>query len=122
MSDKPIPERLQVKGQRRLAVVGAPAELDGRVGAADARAGVAEAEVVLFFANSRANLTDRLTELRGATRPDSILWAAYPKLTSPLAGDLSRETVREAAAALALDTVSQIAIDADWSAMRLKRV
>jgi hypothetical protein len=122
MSDKPIPERLQVKGERRLAVIGASAELDGLIGAADARAGVAEAEVVLVFTNGRAELSARLAELRRATRPDSILWAAYPKLTSPLAGDLSRETVREVAAALALDTVSQIAIDADWSAMRLKRV
>ena len=37
MSDKPIAERLQVKGDRRLAVIGAPAEVDRKVGAKKAR-------------------------------------------------------------------------------------
>jgi hypothetical protein len=47
---------------------------------------------------------------------------AYPKLTSRLAADLSRDVIHTAAPAHGLDTVSQIAIDADWSALRLKRI
>jgi hypothetical protein len=47
---------------------------------------------------------------------------AYPKLTSRLAADLSRDVIHAAAPGFGLDTVSQIAIDADWSALRLKRV
>jgi len=39
-----------------------------------------------------------------------------------LAGDLSRDGIRAWAPSLGLDTVSQIAIDEDWSALRLKRV
>jgi hypothetical protein len=54
--------------------------------------------------------------------PAAILWVAYPKLTSPLAGDLSRDVVRSLVADYGLDTVSQIAIDDDRSALRLKRV
>ena len=55
-------------------------------------------------------------------RADAILWLAYPKLTSKLAGDLSRDVIHEWAPSHGLDTVSQIAIDADWSALRLKRI
>jgi hypothetical protein len=52
----------------------------------------------------------------------AILWVAYPKLSSKLAGDLSRDVIHTLAPKHGLDTVSQIAIDEDWSALRLKRV
>ena len=54
--------------------------------------------------------------------PAAILWLAYPKLTSSLAADLSRDVIHKLAPGYGLDTVSQIAIDDDWSALRLKRV
>ena len=57
-----------------------------------------------------------------AARADAILWVAYPKLTSKLAGDLSRDVIHRESPALGIDCVSQIAIDDDWSAMRMKRV
>ncbi len=122
MSDKPVAERLQVKGARRLAVIAAPAGLDSVVGAPDARADAAEADVVLLVVADRARFDAELPPLLGKMRKDAILWVAYPKLTSPLAADLSRDVIHTAAPALGLDTVSQIAIDADWSALRLKRV
>jgi hypothetical protein len=122
MSDKPLAERLQVKNGRRLAVIGAPPEAEAVIGAPDVRAPVSEAEVALLFAPSRAELATALPALLAELRSDAILWMAYPKLTSRLAGDLNRDVVRDAAPAFGLDTVSQIAIDADWSALRLKRV
>lgn len=122
MSDKPVAERLQVKGARRLAVLNATAELDGAIGVAGARADADAADVVLLFTPDRARFDAALPAVLGKIRRDAILWVAYPKLTSPLAGDLSRDTIHAAAPALGLDTVSQIAIDADWSALRLKRV
>ena len=39
-----------------------------------------------------------------------------------LAVDLDRDTIRLLAPAYGLDTVSQIAIDDDWSVLRFKRV
>lgn len=122
MSEKPVFERLQVKGARRLAVVDAPAGLDAAAGAADARADASEAEVVLLFVADRAALDARLPLLLESTRSDAILWVAYPKLTSKLAGDLNRDIIHGAMPAFGLDPVAQIAIDADWSALRMKRL
>jgi hypothetical protein len=122
MSDKPVAERLQVKGNRRLSVIGASATLEKTVGAGKARAEVSNADVVLLFAPDRARLD---AELPGALRKmaeTAILWVAYPKLSSRLATDLSRDIIHALAPRHGLDTVSQIAIDADWSALRLKRV
>ncbi len=122
MSDKPVAERLQVKGERRLAVIGAPAAVDKLVGAKKARADVTDAEVVLLFTSDRKSFEAQLTALLGKMPKTAILWVAYPKLTSSLAGDLSRDVIHKLAPKHGLETVSQIAIDDDWSALRLKRI
>jgi hypothetical protein len=122
MSDKPVAERLQVKGERRLAVIGASPALDRLVGAKKARAEPAQADVVLLFVADRARFDAQLPPLLKKMRKEAILWVAYPKLTSELAADLSRDVIHGLAPKHGLDTVSQIAIDADWSALRLKRI
>ena len=122
MSDKPVAERLQVKGDRTLAVVGASAAVDRKIGAKSARTDIAEADVVLLFAENRARLDKALPAALKTARKDSIFWVAYPKLASKLAADLSRDIIHALAPKHGLDTVSQIAIDDDWSALRLKRI
>lgn len=122
MSDKSIVERLQVKGGRRLAVLGASTALDSLIGADGLRASAREAEVLLLFTPDRAVLDRALPTLLEQARRDAILWVAYPKMTSPQARDLHRDVIRGLAPAFGLDTVSQIAIDEDWSALRLKRI
>ena len=117
-----IAEKLQVKGSRTLAVLGAKPAVDHAIGAEDRRAAPGKADVaVLFVANQKA-LEAKLPGVLAKLSPAAILWVAYPKLTSALAGDLNRDAIRKWAPSLKLDTVSQIAIDDDWSALRLKRV
>ena len=122
MSDKPVAERLQVKGDRRVAVIGASAALEKTVGASKVRADLAKADVVLLFAPDRAGLDEKLPDVLKKMQDTAILWVAYPKLSSKLAADLSRDVIHALAPEHGLDTVSQIAIDEDWSALRLKQV
>jgi hypothetical protein len=122
MSEKPIAERLQVKRDRLLAVIGATPDLDAAVGASDKRTAPADADVVLLFVRDHASLQAQLGRTARELRPTSILWLAYPKLSSALARDLSRDLIREIAPDYGLETVSQIAVDENWSALRLKRV
>jgi hypothetical protein len=122
VSDKRVAERLQVKGERRLAVIGASVALEKAVGAAQLRADLATADVVLLFASDRGGLEAKLPDVLKKMQEAAILWVAYPKLSSNLAADLSRETIHALASKHGLDTVSQIAIDENWSAMRLKHV
>src|SRR6516225_7137977 len=116
MSDKPIAERLQVKGERSLAVVDAPPLVDKAVGAVKTRGPVKSADVVLLFVRSQAEMKKKLAAM--LWKDGAIFWLAYPKLTSPLAGDLNRDLIREWTEAHGLQTVSQIAIDDVWSALR----
>jgi hypothetical protein len=122
MSDKPVAERLQIKGERRLAVVGASAVVDNKIGVKEQRCDISEADVILLFAADRGQLDSTLPSMLEKAPRDAIIWIAYPKLTSKLAGDLSRNRIHALAAKSGLDTVSQIAIDDDWSAMRVKRI
>jgi hypothetical protein len=121
-SAKPLVERLQAKGGRRLAVLHAPDGLLSLFGAGDRLAPTTEAEVVVAFAATRGELQRRLAELKKSTRPEAILWLAYPKTTSPRAGDISRDFIHDYALTVGLDAVAQIAIDTDYSALRFKRV
>jgi hypothetical protein len=121
MSEKSVAEKLQVKADRTLAVLNAKPALDRAVGAPLRRAPPAKADVVVLFATNRSELEAKLPSLIRELQSSTILWVAYPKLTSPLASDLNRDVIRDCAPSFGLDTVSQIAIDADWSALRLKR-
>lgn len=123
MPDKPLAEKLQVKHGRRLAVVDLPAGLELAIGPEVPTTGdLAEAEVVLAFARSKAELEARLPGLASRLAPGAILWLAYPKLGTPLASDIQRDVIHGYAPTVGLDCVAQIAIDATWSALRLKRI
>lgn len=79
-------------------------------------------EVVLLLAPDRKTLAKALPKVLKEMMPDASLWLAYPKLTSKLADDLSRDVILELTPDYGLETVGQIAIDADWSALRLQRM
>jgi len=119
MSEKPVLERLQVKGGRSLAVIDAPSGIPGLDEGAVATPD--QADVLLIFCGDRARFEAAVPDVASRMQPGAILWVAYPKLTSPLAGDLNRNWIHDRVPDWGLDTVSQIAIDADWSAMRMKR-
>ena len=122
MSEKPVADRLQVKGERRLAVIDASAALEESIGAEKSRAELARADVVLLFTLDRARFDKKLPGVLKTMSRAAILWVAYPKLSSKFAGDLSRDIIHSLAPGYGLDTVGQIAIDVDWSALRLKRI
>lgn len=121
MSDKPVLERLQVKHGRSFAALNVPNNVEPALAGA-ARVKTDQADVVLLFVSSTTQFDADLAAQLPKLKATAILWVAYPKLTSRLAGDLSRDVIHKAAPAHGLDTVSQIAIDEDWSALRFKRV
>lgn len=108
-------EKLRIKPGMRLWVINPGLTVTG----AEVVAGP-PAEAVLLFANSRGQLESLMPEAVAATAGGKLLWVAYPKLSSKAAGDLSRDVIREVAPKYGLDTVSQVALDETWSALRLR--
>jgi hypothetical protein len=80
MPDKPVAERLQVKGERRLAVVGASAGVDNKIGIKGRRSDMSEADVILLFAGDRSHLVSTLPSIPKEAPNDAIIWIAYPSV------------------------------------------
>ncbi|MFF1705309.1 hypothetical protein [Streptomyces sp. NPDC058252] len=78
-----------------------------------------EADVVVAFVHSRADLdTVAVPAIEGARR-DKLVWIAYPK-AGQLGTDLNRDILREALVAQGVKPVRQVAIDEVWSALRFR--
>jgi hypothetical protein len=126
MSDKPIFEKLQLKPGRKLLIVNAPAGYLEKAGAvptgADLLSEPQEAFIIQVFVLKQAELESALTRYAPLLQPGGMLWVTYPKLSSPLKGDINRDTINTFAQVNGWTGISIISIDEDWSALRLKRV
>ena len=126
-SAKSVAQKLGLKPGRTLLVRSAPgpvADLLGAVpeGAAWVDKGSGPFAVILVFAGYRAAMIRELPAAKAKLAPSGALWIAYAKGSSGKAADINRDSIREHVATIGLDTVAQIAIDDDWSALRLKVV
>lgn len=79
-----------------------------------------EADGVLCFVASRADLAARWPQARAAVRPGGVVWVAYPKKSGPLKTDISRDEGWEPVIAEDWHGVSQVAVDETWSALRFR--
>ena len=120
---------LNLQDQREILVVDPPssfeAELAGLAGVKVVRdpQAIAKVNFALLFATARADV-DRLSALvLDKLDADAILWFAYPKGTSrKYRPDFNRDSGWQVLREHGFDTVRQIAIDEDWSALRFRRV
>ena len=80
------------------------------------------ADVVLLVVLNQVELEVRLEKAKCQINPDGALWLAYPKGTSKLKSDINRDSIRQYAQTIGLETVSLISLDDTWSCLRLKIV
>jgi hypothetical protein len=122
---KTLAEKMHLRSGERVLLVNAP---EGHAAGLEAPSGVdvsAEAEgtfdVIELFVSTRAALEADTPGLKALLNPDGKLWIAYPKGTSKrLSADINRDDIRAYALSVGLQTVAQVAVDDDWSALRCK--
>lgn len=123
MSDKTPAEKLRLKPGMRATLLHMPAELKGALGISDSVDLVddpAMADFVLDFATTQAQAEERLSALAPAVREKTVAWMAYPKGSKAAGYDLSRDTLAHFAPSVGLILNANIAIDAKWSAVRMR--
>lgn len=77
----------------------------------------------LIFVTRKAQLDAFVEVLAAKAEGNPMIWFAYPKGTSKsLVCDFNRDTGWDTVRAAGFDSVRQVAIDADWSALRFRRV
>ena len=122
-------EKLNLKQQREILVVNAPPSFEPELLALK---GVAvlrdlkkakEIHFALAFATKQAEVDTLSQVLASNAEGDALLWFAYPKGTSKrYKCEFNRDTGWNAMRSAGFDTVRQVAIDEDWSALRFRRV
>jgi hypothetical protein len=81
-----------------------------------------ELNFAVIFVSQKKQIDQIAPALAKKAQGDAIVWFAYPKGTSKkYQCDFNRDTGWDALRELGFDTVRQVAIDADWSALRFRR-
>ncbi len=77
-------------------------------------------QFVQLFATRKADIKKSAPALLKHCSPGALVWITYPKKTSGVESDLSREEVWDAMNDTGWRPVAQIAIDEVWSALRFR--
>ena len=126
MSDKPLAQKLGIKEGFQVLLVHAPEGYAARL--APLPAGVAmnpsagPYDVIQDFVADQRALEATLPTLKPLLKPRGYIWVTWHKGTSRNKTDVTRDTIWPFARTIGLGPVSNIAVDDDWSAMRLKIV
>jgi len=110
-----IAAKLQLKSGQSACVVNAPS---GFALPGFSVAGAADADMIIGFATTTADLRD-LSDVVSAARADRLAWVGYPK-GGRLGTDLTRDRLADELATKGIRPVRQVAIDDTWSALRFR--
>jgi hypothetical protein len=120
--------RLNWKDDQEIVVVNAPKSFATALQGLSPRrvrqslSGAKEITFALIFVDKKRELDKVSAAVVAKAKGDAVLWFAYPKGTSrKFACDFNRDTGWDVLRASGFDTVRQVAIDEDWSALRFRR-
>jgi hypothetical protein len=125
----PLFKKLNLGEHRSVHVLNAPASFAdelARLQGVAVLTSVSPKDQVAFalaFAVTQSELDAVSKALSKSATGDAILWIAYPKGTSKkYKCEFNRDSGWSILKAAGFDTVRQVAIDEDWSALRFRRV
>lgn len=127
MSSQSLLEKLQLKDEKNLLIQGLPSSIEKQFIKLSFSKNVTpllktrKIDFALVFAVSQKQLACILNDVIPYLQADAKLWIAYPKLTSKIASDLSRDASWVFVADYGFEGVTAIALDNVWSAIRFKR-
>lgn len=125
MADMPLVKKLLIKPGHRVLVLNAPegfvkmlAPLPDGVTLEQQPNGTYDC--VQLFVTAKVDLERDAAKAIKALKPDGLLWIAYPKKSSKIKTDITRDVGWEAVYQAGWGGVSLISIDDTWSSMRFK--
>lgn len=115
--DKAIETKLFITEAKRVAVINAPPVL-GRF----ERGKDGPINVLLVFVRSKDDILMSVDQVISTLAPKGVLWFAYPKKSSGIKTDISRDSGWAPLAKNKFVPVTQVAINETWSALRFKPI
>ena len=122
-SGTPLPKKLGIKEQSRIAFVNAPKDFQSYLGPLPPSVEVVNRiakplDLVLLFVTSERALTKDFAKLAEKLTTNGMIWIAWPKKSSGVATDLSFERVQRIGLDAGLVDVKICAIDETWSGLK----
>jgi len=124
-SGTPLPQKLGIKGNSRVTVLGAPDDFGATLGllppgatVTDRFVGAQRADIILLFVRNQSDVVRRFSHAARHLEPAGGLWVVWPKKTSRLASDVTEDTIRAVAVAAGLVDNKVCAVDEIWSGLR----
>jgi hypothetical protein len=126
MADNPILKKLKLSDQSPVLIVNAPDEY--RPVMEDIAGEVHETPqgkyaFVHVFVKNAAEVSEFVPSAADSADPDGYFWVSYPKkLSKRYSPDINRDQGWEVLGQRNFEPVTQVSIDADWSALRFRPV
>jgi hypothetical protein len=125
MADTPLSKKLLIKPGCKLLVLNAP---DGYLemlkplpdGVEIKTNSDGSYDFVQLFIYNRADVETQIKVAVQALKPGGLLWLSYPKKSSKIKTDVTRDIGWDAVHEAGFDGVTLISIDDTWSAMRYR--
>lgn len=124
-SPAPLAKKLLIRPGDTIAPIGAPKNYKAMLGELPdgaevvARAPADGAALVHLFVTTMAELETQLPRALQAMAKGGGIWVSWQKKTAGRKSDVGRDTIRTFAAELGLDSVRAVAVDEEWSALKL---
>ncbi len=121
-----LSSKLKLKTGHRAALLNAPrgyrTELGKNLPGVTCRANTnGTFDWIQMFAKNRAELRQLAPRAVRALGPDGILWVSFPKGTSPIQTDLTRDDGWESLRRFDLKWVTLVSVNETWSAFAVRR-
>jgi hypothetical protein len=127
MTAQTLLEKLQLQDEKNLLIQGLPSSIEKQFIKLTFSKNVTpllknrKIDFALVFAVSQKQLVDILKDVIPVLQENAKFWIAYPKLTSKIASDLSRDKNWDFVSDYGFEAVRMVALDNVWSAGRFKK-
>jgi hypothetical protein len=122
-SGTPLPRKLGIKENQRIALVNEPESFQKQLGALPTNAHVvskltAPLDLVVLFVESERALARQFPAIAKKISTNGMIWVAWPKKSSGVSTDLSFELVQRIGLDRGLVDVKICAVDEVWSGLK----
>ena len=122
MPESATAKKMKLKSGLKAAVINAPEKYLGDLRHdAEISSGLnGKFDWIQIFVKNKAELDSLVPKAAKALKPESILWISFPKGTSKIQTDLTRDKGWESLQALDLKWITLVSVNETWSAFALR--
>lgn len=126
MSERTLTQKLGIKAGHKCLILNAPVAYLEALGELPPNTTIAtepdgsDFDLVQVFVHNKTEVDSLAPIAIDALKQDGLLWMTYPKKSSKIKTDITRDIGWETVKAKGLDTVAAISLDDTWSGLRFR--